>query len=322
MSVTSVRELFDGRGGEFEGVTKNTALRRHRITTNNKNDDHNTIIAAGLLPTFLSTHPTNVFLRCLKQTINQEKGAYIWIAESHYETGVPQKIQQSEGILPLDRPAIVSGQSVQATRTPTKGYKFDDSFQPAEELTAIMNAAQDPFDSLPEIDDSRWVLSITKNYNPLPTWLFDMNNCTNDSDVDIYGRTCPRGTLKISGMRFAPYRQEMDQWFYEVSFEIHFRQGIDTDDPSNTHPSIDSSSQFGWALTLTNRGLNELEDGDASKKHEITLSRDRVATVPQLLNTDGSVISNAVAEDANYLSWMVYMESDFSELPEIPTPPI
>ncbi len=250
------------------------------------------------------------------------KSPFIHIVTIEYSTEPIRQEQRDreDFINPLDRPARVSGAAVQSTKIPIKGYALDANFNPASKLTPIRNNAYDLYDSLPEIDDSIWVLTIVKNYNPLPTWLFDMNNTTNITDVNVYGRNCPRGTLKLGGMRFSELQQEQGVWFYEVTFEVHFRNAIEND--SNNSPGSGSATQIGWAYTMQNRGFNQLVGGDITKKEKIRNKNDNgYPTVPQLLNIDGSVIADPSTTDATFLSWLVYGESDFSVLPQIPLPP-
>jgi hypothetical protein len=294
-----------------------------RVTCDNTNDDAIAIFSSGRLPNKFDSHPSFSFATARDARVRADsKSPFIHIVTIEYSTEpVRQEQRDRESFInPLDRPARVSGQAAQGTKVPVKGYKLDSNFVPASELTPIQNAAYDDFTSLPEIDDSVWVISVTKNYNPLPVWLFDMNNTTNQSDVVIYGRNCPRGTLKLSGMRFSELQQEQGVWFYEVTFEVHFRNAFEND--SSSSPQISSQSQIGWAYTLTNRGFNQLVGGDITKKEKIRNKNDNnFPSVPQLLNADGSVIPDPTATKATFISWMVYPESDFSVLPIIPLPP-
>ena len=140
--------------------------------------------------------------------------------------------EREEDENPLARPAKISWSAAMYQRATL----FDADGKP------IRNAAGDLFDPQ-EVEDERWVISVKKNVAAVPKWILSYRMVVNDGAVRIQGLTFPKETLRLQGLAISEEQIENRIPFYEVSFELHFREE-------------------GWRRPLINRGYNELVKSD------------------------------------------------------------
>ena len=148
----------------------------------------------------------------------------------------------------------------------------------------MQNSAGEFFDPLPEIDDSRPILTVTRNEaNP---WNFSRAIQYQDAinSDEFYGfdpRQC-----KINIRANEVYENLYHYW--EVTYEIHFRRE-------------------GWRLKLINRGKNELVGGEL--KAILDPRTKQPVTEPKLLDASGAVTTSVYTK-----TFKVYKELAFGPL--------
>lgn len=183
-----------------------------------------------------------------------------WEVTVEYTTNVGKRKDPN----PLARPAEITGE-FNDVRRPV----FKDRHGKLPQTTA-----GEPI--LIEEEESDLILNVQKNIPPvLPNWIFTFNNCTNADAVRIRGRTAPKGTLKIKGIRFGDVTSENDVPFIPISFQLHFRRS-------------------GWDREVLNQGLYELVTRFNRKANKDVTSYERIKdgmgreiTEPVPLTRDG-----------------------------------
>ncbi|HEY2250903.1 MAG TPA: hypothetical protein VGH74_07565 [Planctomycetaceae bacterium] len=309
MSVVSVREIPDGRGGDSEGITKTRSDRIFRVVCNSTSDNQFTILQAGLLPAQYSFYPGNIFLTCRTMDIRQEKGGFIWIAKAGYSSEpIPQeKIDREQYPNPADRPCRVSARADQyrkivtyaALVAPEDGViSVDGSDDLADtgvagDLGALLNSAGDEFDDVTEADDSRQVIILRKNFSEPPTDLFMLENRVNDDVVTIWRNDFPTRTLKCKGTTIGEMQTENGYDYYPWECELTYNQD-------------------GWDFEILDKGLYYLDSGTHTR---IKDSKGVDVSVSQLLDGSGGILASPTSATAVYRVYRYYKDGDFSQLP-------
>ena len=147
-----------------------------------------------------------------------------WILFVNYTTDIPDTDN------PFQRPPVIRMRSEHRTIL---------TFFDIEEKS-VLNTAGDLL-AAREIDSSRWIFDIQKNFSPspYPTWLTGYQDVLNIGAVRIRGRTFPKGTLKVSGLTIGDETIENDVEFIPVSLEIKYQSD-------------------GWDGKYLNVGFNEI----------------------------------------------------------------
>lgn len=152
----------------------------------------------------------------------------------------------------------------------------------------VVNSAGDPILGGVMTDEDRWVIHFEKNVDVnLPDWVFDYPNALNDDEVELFGRICPQGTLKVSGLKFSEVKTENDVDYITVSFDLHYRAE-------------------GWAIEVLNYGKYQIVDG---KRVRILTDEGLAVTEPQPLDSDGKY---SPSTPDTYLDFHMYTLRQFT----------
>ncbi len=201
MAVTQIKEIASGRTGEEDTSSRINGLRTYkrvfRIKTDDANDAAFTVRAAlqahtGATPA--DPFPEDSTAYPTKYSEMQEHDMKVWLAEISYTNDNP-----------LDEPVDLKtgGQLFQRVMI------FDANGDP------VMNTAGFPLINPPvEFDDSRGLITFTKNVASPPAWVYSLNCTLNEDAFAIYG-----GALTI-GARTAKLREPP-----EISGP-HYRNGV------------------------------------------------------------------------------------------------
>lgn len=130
----------------------------------------------------------------------------------------------------------------------------------------IRNSANDPFGEALVRDDSRPVLTISRNessFSPALAWFY--RDATN---ADTFWGA-PRGTCKVSNISATLQRDQEFGEFWRVTYEFHFNQA-------------------GWSDRVLDQGYNELVGGEPKK---IKDSEGLPITEPALLDGVGGKLA-------------------------------
>ncbi len=228
MSVVSVRELWKGRGGKSDFFAHGDSKRVWRVVTNNSYDDEfivgqavdpNTGVA---IPKPFDAHPTRLNLWAKEADArNEDVSSYLWIVFVDYTSELPDKAISDQN--PMARGWIDEFSAVRYQAPAIQGSLVDPvTGAEANQQTAIVNSAGDPFDPPPEMDASRLLISLRINLDSVPQWILLFQDAVNDAPVTIRGITFPAGTLKAN-VGIGPIEIDNSYYYRQLSLELEYR---------------------------------------------------------------------------------------------------
>ena len=152
--------------------------------------------------------------------------------------------------------------------------------------TAIVNSAKDPFSDPVEIDDSRPVLSVTRNELTFNSSLAYIYRDAVNSDVF---QGAAKGQVKVSNISSTRVKHPNTSigFFWKTSYEFHFNPN-------------------GWDRYILDQGYRELKSG---KKQNIMV-QGVIVQEPALL--DGAGLQLPPAGTPKFKKFKVYPELPFS----------
>lgn len=278
-NVLSCNEMFGTRDFTFEvnGATVSANLvRRFKVVLDSGGPGADVAASnANGLPFLRDPHPYDPFARCKsvrgQSEANDDK---IWVVEATYTYDTQDESQQPEN--PLDEPPQVAW-----------GFQqFQKVLQKDINGKALLNTADEQFDPLPEVDDSRLVLSYQRNEAYFPVALAREYQDAVNSDAFL---GAPAGTVKCQNIN-ATRQFRNDVYFWAVSYEFHFRS--DDDD---------------WELHILNQGYRTTLDDSYSI---VSDQEGRPMNQPVLLDIDGQELTEGA--DPIFLDYKAYREKPFS----------
>ena len=187
----------------------------------------------------------------------------------------------------------------------------------------IATKAGEPFEGVPPLDDTRWVIEIEENVSAVPTWVLNFPNTVNSSAVTIQGVVFPPETLKLQNLRISDQLHENNTDYFKVVFQLHYRREK-------------------WDLVVLHQGLMErVKKLDANGVpvvpdefviRRVKASGDGLAAAaswdnplskpvpkPWPLDIGGAAIIDPQSQqaDINFLTFSIYETRDFSLLPGV-----
>lgn len=244
-------------------------------------------VMQGILPIpLVSFLGDNLAMMCRTLNARQDKKSpRHWEVTANWASEKPDQNKRDEQLQPnpLARRAKFKWSS---TRYQKAVYEDQDGH-------AIMNSAGDFFDPVPEVDRSRWTVTITKNVSGVPTWVIDYEDAVNNPACQVQGVYVPPRCGKIMSIEISDEQEENDVEFVVFSWTIEFRRET-------------------WDLLLLDQGLRELSGGELKPIKIGTPGRDVTSPVPL---EAGTAFLDATPETANKLKFRVFPEKDFNALP-------
>ena len=320
MSVLSINEKFVGRRGSSRGVSSRETDRVFDVVTDDNDDDGWTIIDAHFtdphsgdsLPDLYDQHPNNEDLLCRELDWQQLKGANKWRFTAKYLSDPVNLEDMMREVYPdpLDRPCRVSGRTTRDKAFP-KVWRFISNPHgaqvAAENLNAITNSAGESYDTLSEVDQSRWSHRFVKNYDAgeIPEWALWNPDSINEFPVYLFESWIPQWCLKIAEPEYSDVRLENGVYYREWSFTLDYKKN-------------------GWTYDLVDRGYNQINVTQpyGNVSGEVGLTRIKLTdgsypNVPPLLNGAGKPQLDPSTASPIILQGIVgdWDLEDFNELP-------
>lgn len=287
MSVLSAQRLWDDRGAELDKQATETVTRSWLVKTDNKNDTEEQIKASGLIPELYDALPGNSGLTVRRRSIRQKpESPFAWVVTCTYsnETDSQEIEERVQALNPVDRRAKIRWSTNNYTKIIHKDIDGN----------AIINAVGDYFiDPPPEIEVSRWTVTVTKNVLVVPAWLLLYQDAINSGSFVVGGLTVSPGCARLTGIAIDDLQKENGFEFYPLSMTLEFRKE-------------------GWQLKLLHQGYN-CKVGSAKVK--CVDDNGVPVTSPACLNDSGGQIDDVTPETAVYKNFNVYESLDFSVLP-------
>jgi hypothetical protein len=278
MAVTYVGELSEGRRAtNSRGVR--TYTRVFRLTTSSQTDNAYTVGSNISLPVIGNTFPSDGNAYCTDLDVQCVRGWRIWDVTATYST------ERQLNTTPTSDPVFVQWDTEQFQKPATQDKDGD----------AVVNSAGDPFLPPEQMDDSRRVVTITKNLSSVPAWILTYQDAVNSDTFTIDGISIAIGEAKMQRVSVGPAEIRNGTAFRAVTFVIALRRD-------------------GWAYKILDQGYNEKDPADSTKRKPITV-RGQLPTSPVLLDGNGNQLANPATANAVYLTYNVYKTQAFSSLP-------
>lgn len=304
MAFISAEEIADGRSFQYDGEGAASITRVFRVTASDKHDvplqlQSSMPVAYGQL------HPIYDGLRCLGESWENEHtgpGQSIWIATYTYrsQAGDQAEFEAKEfHPNPLDR----------RCRCSVSAVRYGELSERDRDGHIKRTSAGEIYEPI-EKDATRYVINLSKNYQTIPSWVWDLQDKINDAPVTIRGRTCAIGTLKFSLNGVPEIAIENNHRFFPISWTLDYKRE-------------------GWKDRRVDAGFYYLNNDTPRKQMAIMVDvdddgdgeadRKEPAVVAQWLDGSGNVLrdtnDNPQPGDETILEFDDYEEGDFSEMP-------
>lgn len=229
MAVTGAFEDWKQRSGGIQAGGQEVVLRREwRVETNNVNDSAITVYTSGYLPARGSGHPDYPRAIADRYDItNRPESPKIWRAVVEYSTIAQGQLPQNKEIEPTLRVAEISWDAVQFRKPMEQAWEAESHNEYNTAFlnrTAPTNSAGDPFIPVPEMDDSHFAVSITKNLTSVPIWILDYQDAVNADGFFVDGIFVPRFCAKMQNIAVSPLLYENNILFRAVTLVMHLRR--------------------------------------------------------------------------------------------------
>lgn len=158
----------------------------------------------------------------------------------------------------------------------------------------IVNSAGDPYDPPPMMDDSRRVLSLSRNVTSCPAWVLDYQDAVNSDTFTALGVTYAIGTGKVQSVSLSVAQKRNNIDFYTLEILIHLQRD-------------------GWILKTLDAGFRELDySGDLI--NILNPGDGERVSAPVPLNGSGAALANPSPTNNVLRSDVVYDTQPFSVL--------
>lgn len=337
MAVVDFDRIHNGRGGETV-IAGDKVIKRYadvyRATTDSNTTEATDVQADARCPTIGSVcpHDAAAFCRSVKPN-NIPLSKQVWLVTVGYST----ETEMDED--PLAEPARITWR--------TEAYQ-----KPViRDLNGVAhtNTASDAFDPPEMMDDSRWVATVRKNVDVVPTWLLSYRDVVNNAEFILDGLTIPLGWAKLSAIEIGEEQERNDIEYRVLTMTIQLAEMYDTSGMVKWDAGAGSGSGSGAGAYVA-LGASEFEHAHAAITLNIGLyqrtaavagsgsgsgsgasaatkipcidSDENPASIPMLLAMDGGQIGYSAGtltppdpDEALYVVSDVYNTKPFSVLP-------
>lgn len=296
MAAIAIVELFEDRSGTASiGFAQSirTYSRTFRVTTNNKYDGIATAGSATGLPRIGDKYPEDTGSWCRSVDVEQLAGSTIWKVKCTYSSEF--EVTTS----PLTDPAVITWSAEQFQRP---AWKDRDG-------NAILNSAGQFFDTLPTVDDSRFVVAVQKNVGVVPSWVATYQDALNSVPFTVDGITVGTKLAKLNGLKIGSWQERAGVAYRSLQYELHLRregwdlQILDQGRLRKGRPTP-TADEVGFAGEETHKPYPAVVSGTGQDSSE-----------PMLLDGNGAQLIDPTPANAVFLSFGYYHLVDFNNLP-------
>ena len=175
--------------------------------------------------------------------------------------------------------------------------------------TAILNSAGDFFVEAPMRDAARLISSIKVNLTSVPAWILSYQNAINDAAVTVGGLSVGQYEAKMQNIQVSERKYRGPTAYYELSFDIHINKD------GWIYRPVDNGLRY--LAEIPNESTSDSDDTIMALKNIVNAGDQQEVTTPVLLNGAGGVIADPSPATAQYLTYHIYPELDFTVLPGI-----
>lgn len=259
-----------------------TYTRAFKVETDDKTDGPYAIGSTPGLPVIGSVHPEDSSAWCTSLTVENFAPYKGWRVTAEYSS----EIELAE--VPTDDPAIIRWDSEQFQRIAIADSSGE----------AIVNSAGDPFDPPNMMDDSRRIVTVTKNLTSVPGWILTYQDAVNSASFTIDGVTIGEELAKLQRVSVSEVQIRNGNLFRTVDFVIHLQK-------------------TGWNLNPLDAGFRERTSGGspAGLKNIRNDDDDELPAAPVPLDGAGHKLADPSPANCLFRNYTVYELKDFSILP-------
>ena len=277
MTVIFKEETGEGRSASNEkGMRKYS--RAFRLETTSQMDGPYAVGSDANLPAIGSLHPEDSNAWCVSLRVENSNPWKGWTVTAEYTS--EREITED----PTAEPAAITWSSEQFQRP----VIYDNSGN------AVVNSAGDPFDPPVMMDDSRPVVTISKNLAVVPAWILAYQDAVNSDAFYVDGITVGAGLAKVQSVTVGEVQRRNNISFRVVNLVIHLERN-------------------GWLVEAQDVGFRELGYGGRQNILNDVDSERPSAPVP--LDGAGAHIVDPTSATNVTISFSVYATQVYSALP-------
>lgn len=278
--IGNASELGGMRTARFSGGNW-TYSRTWLVKTNNKLDREDTVAGASGLPVYAEAHPANANAYANEISYAQADSTdTLWHVTATYTT---ERDLNSD---PSNDEVLVSWDS----------EIYQEALFEDVDGEGIVNSAGDYFiDPVPTRDAAYLIAKIRANVTSVPTWVIDLQNAVNDSQITVGGLAIAAGLAKLQRLTIGEREKRDSTTFYPLSFELHIKKE-------------------GWRLEPLDAGFRAISGSD---RNNIQDGNDSEVNQPVLLDGAGGELANPGPTTAVFLDFEIYQERDLTVMPGV-----
>lgn len=279
---------YKGEDPEGRSASNDTGMRRYtrvfKLETSDRSEGPYAVGSHASLPKIGSLYPDDPYAWCKTLDVAWVAGWKAWKVTANYTS--ERELAED----PTGDPAVISWDSEQFQRPAI----FD------KDGNAICNSAGDPFDPPNMMDDSRRIVTITKNLAVVPTWILTYQDAVNSDTFTVDGVSVGVGVAKMQRVSVGPTERRNAITFRPVTFQIHLERD-------------------GWLLEPLDAGFRELQAGSGSGAGSlvniVNPGDGLQPSAPVPLDGAGVSLTDPSTTNNVFLSFSVYQTLAFSSLP-------
>jgi len=279
MAVTYLGEDAGGRSAQNSKGTR-TYTRVFKLETSSESDDAYDVGSNASLPLIGSTHPGDAGAWCISLRVENNNPWKGWQVTAEYST------ERELNTNPTSDPAKITWETEQFQRPAIQD----------RDGNAITTSAGELFATPAQMDDSRRVVTVSKNLAVVPTWILDYQDAINSDTFTVDGVSIAVGKAKMQRVSVGAEEERNGTVFRVVTFQMHLQRD-------------------GWALSLLDAGWIVKNAIDPTKRERAIVDDGTDPSVGILLDGNGRPLQNPSPSTGVFRSFNVFKTRAFSSLP-------
>jgi hypothetical protein len=274
----TITYLGDNHGPATNTKGQRSYTRTFKLTTSAKTERAFHVGSHASLPVIGEVHPDDAGAWCTTLQVDPSDPWKGWTVTAEYST--ERELAED----PTNDPAEITWGYEQFQKPAVTNYAGQ----------AILNSAGDPFDPPIMIDDSRPVVTISKNLASVPVWVFTYQDAINLGSFTVDGITVDAGLAKMQDIKIVRRQSRNGTSYRTVTFSIHLQKQ-------------------GWSSKQLDAGFRQIGYGGGRENIRNSVD-DELPAAPVPISA-GAALNDPDPATAVYRTDVVYEAKDFSALP-------
>ena len=229
------------------------------------------------------------------------------------QTGKDKKILKVD-VIYSTRMFETSGSGTDAQTCLVDEFGWDDGTDEKELLedvegNPVLNSAGDPFESVPKVSVPAPTFTKVMRFRSLQSGAMDYTCKVNQSEITVFGKTCPAGSLLCT---VAPkLLVDQEDWKYQYTIKLRFKTNKVKVEGGST------ATEIGWDAAVTDAGMRALQTIDGEEKVALIRKTDPetgkrcVVASAALLDGNGHVRSDTDVSEVFNFRYAAYEKATF-----------